>query len=212
MYKRIATIGRFQPITNFGQKLLLQMGCISEEVVIGLGSKGRKNVRNPFTHIERKKMIEWALPTNPCERSTYSFVFLEDNQDEEAWTKEAVEAFGELDIFVCGNPYATKLLKPHYKVVHPKELFKEKYYEKYRLNSSSTEIRISMAKNETDWIWNVPLGTALELFNHGLWKRFIDEFGEETLNRFENEKVNNIPSLNQERNLVMKESWNERGT
>lgn len=176
---RVGTIGRWKPLHLGGLYYLESLCEISNEVIIGIGSSNKYNMRNPFTAEESEEMIRAALSPN---YNNFSFIYVPDFAQDprfangQKWRSYVVEKFGKLDLFVSGNEYVLELLKNDYKVI---ESFKF-VPSKNKIPIKSTEIRIAMAAF-ADWQKFVPEKTAKYLENKGLVKRFRREFGLSTL-------------------------------
>ncbi len=176
---RVGTIGRFKPLHNGAFTLLKSLCERADEVIIGIGSSNKYNLRNPFTQEETKEMIDLALQDN---FNNYSFVFIPDfghipqYKDGKYWRTVVVEKFGKLDYFVSANDYVKDLLKDHYNILE--SYFVVPREDRFRLRGA--QVRYAMATGEN--LKNlVPKRVAEYLENNDLVKRFNKEFGLETL-------------------------------
>lgn len=178
-FKRVGFIGRFKPF-HLGAAMALEALCgIADEVIIGLGSSNKYNLRNPFTAEESQEMVDAFLKPR---FSNYKFVKVPDfghikkYSDGKKWKSAVKELFGSLDIFVSGNDYVIGLLKDEYKIERPVSfVHKEK-----QVPIKATLVRVAMAQGD-DWKRLVPKETAAYLESKGLAERFRKEFGLETL-------------------------------
>lgn len=178
-FKRIGFIGRFKPF-HLGAAMALEALCeIADEVIIGLGSSNKYNLRNPFTAEESQEMVDAFLKSK---FSNYKFVKVPDfghikkYSDGEKWKSVVKELFGNLDLFVSGNDYVIELLKDEYKIERPVSFVpKEK-----QIPIKATLVRVAMAQGD-DWKKMVPKETVTYLESKGLVERFRKEFGLETL-------------------------------
>ncbi len=175
----IGLIGRFKPLHN-GGALMLEAVCEqAEKVIIGIGSSNKYNLRNPFTAKETQEMINLYLHPR---FNNYSFLEIPDfgqipeYAGGQKWTEHILEHYGKLDHFVSGNDHVTKLLKPHYDVIHPATLIPPEQH----LWIKGTTVRMEMARGG-DWKSLVPGVVAEYLVQKGLVERFRKEFGLETL-------------------------------
>lgn len=175
----LGLIGRFKPLHK-GGALMLETVCEqAEKVIIGLGSSNKYNLRNPFTVKETQEMINLYLHSR---FNNYSFLEIPDfaqipeYADGQKWTEFVLEQYGKLDHFVSGNDYVTKLLKPHYNIIHPATLIPPEQH----LWIKGTAVRMEMAR-DGDWKSLVPSVVAEYLDQNGLVERFRREFGLETL-------------------------------
>jgi len=147
----------------------------ADQVIIGLGSSNKYNLRNPFTVEESAGMVQAYLSSR---FSNYhlvhvpDFAHLTEYSDGKKWKEYLVEHFGSLDHFVSGNDYVTELLKDTYDIIHPATLIPPEQHVRIR----ATEVRLKMARYE-DWKVLVPETVAEYLESNGLVDRFRSEFG-----------------------------------
>jgi len=176
---RVGFIGRFKPLHNGGAAALEAICEQAEEVVIGIGSSNKYNVRNPFTAQESQEMIDAFLSPR---FSNYSIIHLPDfahipeYRDGTRWQENVIKSFGELDCFLTGNPYVRSLLEPYYQTMHPALLVPDE--KKVPLKGSM--VRVAMAQH-IDWQSLVPEEVADYLEKNNLVERFRREFGLQTL-------------------------------
>ncbi|MFH1589814.1 MAG: hypothetical protein ABIB43_04575 [archaeon] len=180
-FKRLGFIGRFKPL-HLGASAVLEGLCKeADEVIIGIGSSNKYNLRNPFTAEETEDMIDAYLSPN---HSNYSIVRIPDYahipkfNNGNVWTEHVLKEFGSLDAFVTGNEYVNKLLEPHYKIIHSAEFVP--FEKRTRLRASA--VRVEMARNGP-WQSMVPEEVKEYLQNNSLIKRFKKEFGLETISK-----------------------------
>ena len=176
---RVGIIGRWKPL-HHGGSLLLDHACrLADEVIIGIGSSNKYNVRNPFTPEETKGMIDAYLSRR---HSNYRTIFIPDyghlpgHSDGKSWKEHVISSFGTLDHFITGNAYVATLLQDNYDIIPPWTLIPPDE----QIPIRATEVRIAMAKGDT-WKEFVPDETAAYIENHNLAARFRREFGLETL-------------------------------
>jgi nicotinamide-nucleotide adenylyltransferase len=170
--RRLGIVARWKPV-HLGhaavlEALLEQAG----EVVIGIGSSNRYDVRNPFTLEETAEMIRRLLGTG----GSYSLVPVPDLGDGPRWRAMVAELLGPLDLFVTANAYVRDLLQEVYPVVHPVRLIPPER----RIAVDGTAVRRAMARGD-GWRALVPEKVAALIDEQGLAERFRREFGLATL-------------------------------
>lgn len=178
-FQRLGFIGRFKPLHNGGYVLLEEACKQAEQVLIGIGSSNKYNVRNPFTPKESEGMIRAALSPN---YSNFDILYVPDfahipgNENGQRWREYVREKFGTLDYFVSGNDFVRELLAEDYQLLHPYEIVPEEKKVKIR----GTEVRIKIAQYG-DWKRLVPREVASYFEERGIIERFRNEFGLTTL-------------------------------
>ncbi len=176
---RVGVVGRFRPLHN-GSALMLECICEqAEEVIIGIGSANKYNIRNPFTPKETREMIDLYLEPR---FSNYSFLEVPDfahipeYADGKKWTEYVLEHYGKLDHFVNGNDYVRQLLQPYYDFIHPATLIPPEKH----IWVKGAMVRMEMARGG-NWKALVPGAVGDYLEKNGLVERFRKEFGLQTL-------------------------------
>jgi nicotinamide-nucleotide adenylyltransferase len=165
-------IARWKPVHN-GHLPVLRALCLgAEDVIIGIGSANRYNLRNPFTLEETVDMLRLALTGY----QNYRLIPVPDLDDGPRWREMVKDLLGHLDLFVSDNPYVFSLLKEDYRLERPVNLVP--LSERIRLNG--TAVRRAMARGE-DWQSLVPPAVAKYMLDHQLNVRFRREFGLQTL-------------------------------
>lgn len=182
---RIAMIARWKPV-HVGQAAVLRAMCSgADEVVIGVGSSNRYNVRNPFTFEETESMLRLVLagldtaaknvpPTRPT--VNYQIIPIPDLDDGPRWRAMVKEMLGELDAFVTDNPYVANLMKDDYRLMRPVSWLPPSEH----VRIDGTTVRVLMAKGEKWQDW-VPERAVQFIEANKLDERFRREFGLETL-------------------------------
>lgn len=176
---RVGAIARFKPLYNASAFVLEALCRQADEVVIGIGSSNKYNLRNPFTADESEDMIRAFLSDR---FNNYSIIQIPDfghipeYRDGRKWKEFVIEKFKKLDSLVTSNEYVTSLLKDTYKIIRPVEII---WVNKSK-GVKATQVRLAMAGNE-DWEKLVPKEVAKYLNENGLVERFMEEFGKETL-------------------------------
>lgn len=165
-------IARWKPV-HLGHRPVLETLCArAETALIGIGSANRYDLRNPFTAVETRAMIDLVL----VGRDNYRLLEVDDLDDGPRWRAMVVELLGELDVFVTDNPYVASLLAEDYRVIRPVTLIAESD----RVPIDGTLVRRRLARGE-DWRELVPEAVADYMEREGLDDRFRREFGLETL-------------------------------
>ena len=180
---RVGVIGRFKPLHLGGARMLDAICEHATEVIIGIGSSNRYGLRSPFTVEETEGMLRAYLEpryTNFTIIPVPDYGHVKKYADGKKWVENTVRLYGALDVFVSGNPYVTKLLAPHYTIIHPATLIPKENH----IMLCATDVRQAMARHqEKEWRTLVPNEVASYLDSHGLVERFRKEFGLETLAR-----------------------------
>lgn len=174
-FNRIAMIARWKPV-HLGQAAVLRALCSGAgQVIVGVGSSNRYNVRNPFTFEETEAMLRLVLDEiNPTvETALYAVPDLDDGP---RWRAMVKEMFGGLDAFVTDNPYVANLMKDDYRLMRPVEFLSPSEF----IKVDGTAVRVMMAKGEGWQAW-VPERVAGYIAENKLDERFRREFGLETL-------------------------------
>lgn len=177
---RVGLVGRFKPL-HLGAVMLLESACEkSDQVIIGVGSANKYNIRNPFTASETKNMIDLVLK----ERfRNYEIRLIDDTSgingvcNDKQWVKNMLDSYGVLDGFITGNPYVKSLLEPHYKIIDPSELIDTME------DVNSTTVRVEMAMLG-DWKRYVHPKVAEYIAKNRLDTRFRQEFSLKTLEEY----------------------------
>jgi len=170
--KKIGMIARWRPV-HLGHEAILRALCRGGgQVLIGIGSSNRYNLRNPFTLEETRRMIELVL----AGFDNYQIIPVPDLDDGPRWRVIVTNLFGTLDLFVTDNPYVTSLLKDDYRITRPIELIPLNE----RAPVDGSRVRRAMARGE-DWESLVPQVVAEYIKSNRLDVRFREEFGLQTL-------------------------------
>lgn len=137
-------IGRFQPF-HLGHLDALKQ--ISEnEIIIGIGSSQYSQTEeNPYSFIERKKMIEMILKYIPNKK--IKIIAIPDIQDPPNWVEHVKNLIPNFDIVYTGNDFVAKLFQSKNYPVQPITI---------QQKISGTEIRQMMKKNNPDWKKLIP--------------------------------------------------------
>jgi nicotinamide-nucleotide adenylyltransferase len=171
-FARIGMIARWKPVHLGHAAILRALASGADEVLIGIGSSNRVNLRNPFTAEETRAMLTLVLDGAPH----VNVVDVPDLDDGPRWRAMVVEVFGDLDAFVTANPYVARLLENDYRVVRPVDLVPLEE----RVPVDGTGVRREMARGD-GWRDLVPGEVARYIVEQGLDCRFRAEFGLETL-------------------------------
>jgi nicotinamide-nucleotide adenylyltransferase len=165
-------IARWRPVHLGHAAVLRALTAQAEELVVGIGSANRRNVRNPFTAAETRAMLECVLP----EGANITILDVPDLDDGPRWRAMVLEMFGPLDAFATANPYVARLLGDDYRILRPVDLVPPDE----RAPIDGTRVRRQMARGE-GWRELVPGEVATYIAGQGLDRRFREEFGLETL-------------------------------
>jgi nicotinamide-nucleotide adenylyltransferase len=165
-------VARWKPVHLGHAAVLEALVEQADEVVIGIGSSNRYDVRNPFTLEETEAMIRRVLG----DRGGYSVIPVPDLGHGPRWREMVAGLLGPLDLFVTANAYVRDLMEDVYPVVHPVRLVAPER----RIALDGTAVRKAMAQGET-WREMVPAEVAALLTERGLAERFRREFGLATL-------------------------------
>ncbi|MFW5746060.1 MAG: hypothetical protein ACOCWQ_00740 [Nanoarchaeota archaeon] len=178
---KVGLIGRFKPLHKGGALLLEAVCSVSDQVIIGVGSANRYDVRNPFTAQESAEMVDAYLHErfgNYRIQTVPDFGHLPQYRDGSRWKQEVRDSFGSLDHFVTGNNYVAELLSDMYDVIHPAQLIPAEQQFPLR----ATTVRYAMA-TKAPWESMVPQEVSWYIQTRGLDQRFRGEFGLETIAR-----------------------------
>jgi nicotinamide-nucleotide adenylyltransferase len=179
-FDKIGLIARFKPL-HLGAAAMLETVCEqASSVTIGIGSANKYSARNPFTAEECEGMVRAFLADK---YTNFSIVQIPDSahlpggEDGKLWKEDIREAYGQLDVFVTGNPYVAELLHDTYRIIHPAEIIPSHKH----IPLCATDVRLLMAKNNDDWERLVPSAVATYIRTNELDVRFRREFGLETI-------------------------------
>ena len=174
-FKRIAMIARWKPV-HLGQAAVLRaLRGGAGQVIVGVGSSNRYNVRNPFTFEETEAMLRLVLDEiNPTvETALYAVPDLDDGP---RWRDLVLDLLGPLDLFVSANDYVRRLLQGVYPLAHPRDLVPRTRH----VPIDGERVRRAMARGDP-WEALVPPEVAAFLRERALPERFRREFGLRTL-------------------------------
>jgi nicotinamide-nucleotide adenylyltransferase len=169
---RLGMVARWKPVHLGHAAVLEALLDQAEEVVIGIGSSNRYDVRNPFTAAESAAMIRRVLGAH----GRYTLVEVPDLGHGPRWREMVKGLLGPLDLFVTANAYVRDLLQEVYPVVHPVRLLPPER----RIALDGTAVRKAMARGE-GWRELVPPTVAALIDEQRLAHRFRREFGLATL-------------------------------
>jgi nicotinamide-nucleotide adenylyltransferase len=171
-FQRVGMVARWRPV-HLGHAAVLQALCDhGGQVLIGVGSANRYDLRNPFTLAETTDMIRLVL----AGRDNYALIPIPDLDDGPRWRLMILDLFGPLDCFVTANPYVGSLLAADYQILHPVELVAEEA----RVPIDGTLVRREMARGD-GWRELVPAVVADYITAGQLDRRFRREFGLQSL-------------------------------
>lgn len=171
-HRRMGIVARWKPVHLGHAAVLEALVEQADEVVIGIGSSNRYDVRNPFTAEESAEMIRRVLGG----RGRYTLIPVPDLGNGPRWREMTAGLLGPLDAFVTANAYVRDLLQEIYPVIHPVRLLAPER----RIRLDGTTVRKAMARGPA-WREMVPASVAAFLDEQGLAERFRREFGLATL-------------------------------
>ncbi len=196
--RNLGFVGRFKPLHNGGLVVLEELCKKADELLIGIGSCNKYNLRNPFTAEESAEMIDLALSqrfSNYRVIQIPDFAQIPEYRDGQKWKQYVLEKFGGLAYFVSSNEFVRALLQDSYKIIHPAELIPKEKLQKIK----STQVRVEMARFG-NWKDLVPEKVAKYLEENGIVERFRKEFGLQTLALLSEYDDCNKESLEDEKN------------
>jgi nicotinamide-nucleotide adenylyltransferase len=170
--RRLGIVARWKPVHLGHAAVLESLVERADEVLIGIGSSNRYDLRNPFTLEETMEMIRRVLGNS----GSYSLIPVPDLGHGPRWREMVAGLLGPLDLFVTANAYVRDLMADVYPVVHPVALVPPER----RIALDGTAVRAAMARGEA-WRGLVPGGVAELIDERGLAARFRREFGLATL-------------------------------
>ncbi|HEX5717631.1 MAG TPA: hypothetical protein VF179_15845 [Thermoanaerobaculia bacterium] len=173
--RRLGMVARWKPVHLGHAAVLEALLERAGEVVIGIGSSNRYDVRNPFTAEESADMIRRVLG-GKAESGRCELIPVPDLGNGPRWREMVAGLLGPLDLFVTANAYVRDLLQEVYPVIHPVQLIPPER----RIALDGTAVRKAMARGE-GWRELVPPAVADLIDERGLAARFRREFGLATL-------------------------------
>jgi nicotinamide-nucleotide adenylyltransferase len=169
---RVGIIARWKPVHLGHAAVLRALQVRADELLVGIGSSNRWDVRNPFTAAETREMLERVL----ARHSRVRILEVPDLDDGPRWRTMVVELLGPLGALATANPYVARLLGDDYRIVRPVDLVPAEE----RVPIDGTGVRREMARGD-GWRDLVPSEVAAYILDRGLDRRFREEFGLETL-------------------------------
>lgn len=194
---RVGLIARFKPL-HTGTAALLEAACEqADEVVIGIGSANKYNVRNPFTADESAAMVHAFLSPR---FNNYQVIQIPDfahdprYRDGQRWKQYVVDHFGDLDAFLTTNGYVRDLLGDTYTMIASPTIIPIGRHVRLR----ATQVRMEMARG-LGWKDHVPVEVFDYITKNGIDERFRREFGLATLSVFADHDYHAREDANEER-------------
>ena len=173
-FGRLAMVARWKPVHRGHAAVLRALCANADQVVIGIGSSNRYDLRNPFTADETEAMVRLVVGA----REAVEIVHIPDLDDGPRWRDAVLDRVAPLDGFVTANPWVKHLMEPLVPVLRPVEFVPVGE----RLAVDGTRVREELARGD-GWRELVPVAVARYMVEHGLPARFRSEFGLETLAR-----------------------------
>jgi len=95
-------IGRFQPLHNGHLKVIQESSKKYDEIIIGIGSSQYGHaLDNPFTGVERKKMINETLKKEGI--NNYKIILIPDIHNPPKWVDHVLKIISDFDIVISNN-------------------------------------------------------------------------------------------------------------
>jgi nicotinamide-nucleotide adenylyltransferase len=174
-YGRVGMVARWRPVHRGHVAVIDALLDGAHEVVLGLGSSNRYDLRNPWTAAEVRQMLDAVI----AERPGVTVVDVPDLDDPPRWGEMVREQLGPLDLYLTANPWVRDVMAPHYAVAHPVGMVPPER----RVPVDGTAVRLAMARGGGAWRELVPVEVQQVLDAGGLVQRFRREFGLQTLAR-----------------------------
>lgn len=171
---RIGVVCRWKPVHLAHAAMLDALCARADEVLVGIGSPNRYDLRNPFRADETRGMLEAYLAPR---WSNARLLEVEDLGHGPRWRALVQESFGPLDLFVSANDYVRGLMAPVYPLAHPRDLVDPARHTPI----DGTRVRRALARGDAGWAALVPDEVAGFMTARGLPERFRREFGLATL-------------------------------
>lgn len=153
-YKVALVIGRFQPFHNGHKYLLLKALDYADKIVIGIGSSNRKNEDNPFTFLQRKKMLKLFIENEQISGRVIGIFPSPDVPDDNEWLKDTLKRSGSVDAVIGNNDWVKGIFEnAGFSVI------RIPYYKRFILEGQ--KIR-KLMKNGKSWQNRVPLYISQE--------------------------------------------------
>jgi nicotinamide-nucleotide adenylyltransferase len=104
-------IGRFQPAHD-GHIYLIKMAlAASKHIVIGIGSANIKNYDNPFSVLQRQRLLEDKLQDHEIPPDRFSLVHINDYEDDDRWYDEAISRTGNVNAVFGNNDWVNGIFQ-----------------------------------------------------------------------------------------------------
>lgn len=147
-YKTALLIGRFQPF-HFGHLYLIKKALtVSDNLIIGIGSSNRTDVKNPLPWQMRRKMIEKVIKKEKLNGKITKIIPLKDFFHDEKWLNNVVKKTGGFDLVVGNNDWVNRIMRDG-----GKKVMRVPYYKRYLYEGE--KIRRLMNENK-EWRSRVP--------------------------------------------------------
>lgn len=127
-YRVGLVVGRFQPFHRGHLYLIKKALKQSERIIIVVGSTNKKDEKNPYSFIERKKQIQDAMKKHKLTQKIKEIIPQSDDSSDDVWLRNLKEKTGEFDVAFGNNEWVNGILEDAgFKVVrvpyHKREIY-----------------------------------------------------------------------------------------
>lgn len=148
-------IGRFQPFHRGHLNAVKQALRQVDFLIIGIGSSQEKRTpENPWSALERKKMIAAALQENSIAHRRFRIIRIPDIHDDAKWPAHARDVAGPFDVLFTRSPIVKALFKKYSGI--------PVIWLKKEIDVSATTVRRKMKKGG-NWKDDLPLPVVRQL-------------------------------------------------
>jgi nicotinamide-nucleotide adenylyltransferase len=129
-YKVSLVIGRFQPLHYGHIYLFKQALTVASTMVVGIGSANVRNTDNPFTYIQRERMVREVLARERLLERVEHIVPLDDDPNDDVWLRKTLEQTGsDIDVVVGNNEWVNSIFEQAQIKTLPVPMLKRATYE-----------------------------------------------------------------------------------
>ncbi len=111
-------VGRFQPF-HYGHKYLIRQALsYCDKVIIGVGSSNKHGKENPFSYIQRKRMLLLFLEKEKIENRVIKIFPSPDIPEDKVWLNDVLKKAGNFNVVVGDNDWVNNIFeRAGYKVL-----------------------------------------------------------------------------------------------